>query len=118
SGLLAADGRLYVPRPPYGQHEGKLFCLDIASGGLLWTGDIGGRYVWDRESPIAIGGKVVFGSSRKGTPPGTVVQAWDAATGKPAWEVELNVSGNKAGAIAGATDGKTLYYSAGAGAWQ
>src|SRR4029077_17321458 len=51
-------------------------------------------------------------------PPGTVIQAWDAATGKPAWKVELNVAGSRSGSVGGCTDGKVMYYTAGAGTWQ
>src|SRR5438132_681939 len=49
---------------------------------------------------------VAFGFARKGTPPATIVQAWEAGTGRPAWQVALNLSGNRAGSIAGCTDGK------------
>ncbi|MGQ9662073.1 MAG: outer membrane protein assembly factor BamB family protein [Kiritimatiellia bacterium] len=63
-------------------------------------------------------GKVAFGFAKKGDSPPSVVQAWDAATGETAWQVELNVSGNRAGALAGCTDGKVMYFTAGAQAWQ
>lgn len=118
TGLLAMDGRLYVPRPTFGRMEGAFHCLDLRDGRTLWSTDIGGRYIWERAAPVAAAGKVAFGFGRKGTPPATIIQAWEADTGKPAWEVELNVSGNRAGSIAGCTDGKTMYYTAGAEAWQ
>lgn len=117
SGMLAHDGRLYVPRPTFNIQEGAFYCLDLATGRQLWSADIGGRYIWNREAPVAAAGKVVFGFATKGKPPGTLIQAWDAATGKPAWQVELNVAGNRSGAIGGCTDGKVLYYTAGAGSW-
>jgi len=118
SGMLAANGKLYIPRPTFNSQEGVFWCLDQATGRQLWSVDIGGRYIWERAAPVAAAGKVAFGFAKKGTPPATVVQAWDADTGKPAWQVELNVAGNRAGSIAGCTDGKIMYYTAGAGAWQ
>ena len=118
SGLLAADDRLYIPRPTFGRMEGAFHCLTLRDGETLWSADIGGRYIWERAAPVLAQGVVAFGTGQKGTPPGTRIQAWDATTGKPAWHVELNVSGNRAGSIAGCTDGKIMYFTAGAGAWQ
>ena len=118
AGLLAADGRLFVPRPTFNRQEGTFLCLDQATGRTLWTADIGGRYIWENSSPVVAGDRVAFGFAVKGTPPGTVIQAWEAASGKPAWRVELNVAGNRSGSIAGCTDGRVLYFTAGAGAWQ
>jgi outer membrane protein assembly factor BamB len=118
SGLVAADGRLYIPRPTFGRMEGAFYCLDLRDGSSLWSAEGGGRYIWERAAPVLAQGNVAFGYGQKGTPPGTRIQAWNAATGKPAWHVELNVSGNRAGSIAGCTDGKIMYFTAGAGAWQ
>lgn len=118
SGLLAADGRLYIPRPTFGRMEGAFHCLDLRDGRSLWTADIGGRYIWERAAPVLAQGTVAFGTGQKGAPPGTMIQAWDAETGKPAWHVELNVAGNRSGSIAGCTDGKIMYFTAGADAWQ
>lgn len=118
SGLLVADGRLFVPRPTFNSMEGAFHCLDLRDGHTLWSADIGGRYIWERAAPVAAGGKVVFGFGQKGKPPATILQAWDAATGKPAWQVELNVSGNRAGSIGGCSDGKVIYFTAGASEWQ
>lgn len=118
SGLFVADGRLYIPRPTFGRMEGAFFCLDVRDGQSLWSADIGGRYIWERAAPVLAQGKVAFGSGQKGAPPGTRIQAWDAVTGQPAWHVDLNVSGNRAGSIAGCTDGKVMYFTAGAEAWQ
>jgi outer membrane protein assembly factor BamB len=98
--------------------EGVFYCLDQGTGRLLWSADIGGRYIWERAAPVAAGGKVAFGFGTKGQPPGTMIQAWEPATGKPAWQVELNVSGNRSGSVGGCTDGKTMYFTAGAQAWQ
>lgn len=118
SGLLAADGRLYVPRPTFGRMEGAFHCLDLRDGQSLWSADIGGRYIWERAAPVLAQGNVAFGTGQKGMPPGTQIQAWNATTGKPAWSVELNVAGTRAGSIAGCTDGKVMYFTAGAGSWQ
>lgn len=118
SGMLADGGRLFVPRPTFGRMEGAFFCLDQATGRVLWSADIGGRYIWERAAPVAAAGKVAFGFGTKGTPPGTTIQAWDAETGKPAWQVELDVAGTRSGSVGGCTDGKTMYFTAGAGAWQ
>jgi outer membrane protein assembly factor BamB len=119
--MLAHEGRLYVPRPTFNTQEGVLYCVDLATGRHVWSADIGGRYIWQREAPIAAAGKIAFGYAKKGapagTPPSTVVQAWDAATGKPAWQVELNVAGSRSGSIGGCTDGKVMYYTAGSGTW-
>src|SRR5439155_12409538 len=112
------DGRLFIPRPTFNRHEGVIYCLDLATGRALWDAAIGGRYIWENSSPVAASNKVAFGFSTKGTPPGTVIQAWEAASGKPAWRVELNVAGNRSGSVAGCTDGQVLYFTAGAGAWQ
>lgn len=118
TGLLAAEGRLFVARPTYGRMEGAFHCLDLRDGHTLWTTDIGGRYIWERAAPVLAAGKVAFGFGQKGNPPGTIIQAWEADTGKPAWQVELNVSGNRAGSIGGCSDGKVMFFTAGAGEWQ
>ncbi|MBI3822779.1 MAG: PQQ-binding-like beta-propeller repeat protein, partial [Planctomycetes bacterium] len=118
SGLLAVDGRLYIPRPTFGRMEGAFHCLDLRDGQSLWSKDVGGRYIWERAAPVFAQGKIAFGTGQAGKPPSTRIQAWDAVTGKPAWHVELDVSGNRAGSIAGCTDGKIMYFTAGAGAWQ
>lgn len=118
AGLLATDGRLYLPRPTFGRMEGAFHCLDLRDGRTLWSADIGGRYIWERAAPVLAQGVVAFGTGQKGTPPGTRIQAWDATTGKPGWHVDLNVAGNRAGSIGGCTDGKIMYFTAGAGAWQ
>jgi outer membrane protein assembly factor BamB len=111
TGILADDGRLYVPCPwPRG---GKLLCLDIKTGAILWTAEIGDKGVWDRSSPVVAAGKVVLGHSRKGA---SVVEAWDAKTGQPAWSVEFNVNAGLGGAN-GCAAGDTVYFTAGTEAW-
>jgi outer membrane protein assembly factor BamB len=122
SGMLAEGVRLFIPRPTFGRMEGAFYCLDQRSGRLLWSAEIGGRYIWERAAPVAAEGLVAFGfgtaAGDGGTAAGTMIQAWDQATGRPAWSVELNVAGNRSGSIGGCTDGKTMYFTAGAGAWQ
>jgi outer membrane protein assembly factor BamB len=63
------------------------------------------------------GSLVAFGSTQPNGngPPGATIQAWEAATGKPAWQVDLKVHSNRVGDIAGCTDGKTMYFTAGVG---
>ncbi len=118
SGMLADDQRLYIPRPTFGRMDGAFHCLSLRDGKTLWSADVGGRYIWERAAPVVAQGVVAFGTGVNGKPPGTRIQAWNAVTGKPAWHVELNVSGNRAGSIAGCTDGNIMYFTAGAGAWQ
>lgn len=118
SGMLAHDGKLFVPRPTFGRTEGAFFCLDQQTGELVWSADIGGRYIWERAAPVVAGDKIAFGFGTAGKPPGTMIQAWNTASGKPAWQVELNVAGGRSGSIGGCTDGKTMYFTAGAQKWQ
>ena len=117
AGLLADAGRLFVARPIYGRPEGVFHCLDLRTGRILWSAEIGGRDIWERSSPVVAGDLVAFGSTQpnKNGPPGAMIQAWDVETGKPAWQVDLNVHSNRVGDIAGCTDGKTMYFTAGVG---
>jgi len=127
SGMLAEGGRLFVPRPTFGRMEGAFYCLDQRTGRLLWSADIGGRYIWERAAPVAAAGRVAFGfgtaplagaEAADKSPAGTLIQAWDQATGQKAWQVELNVAGTRSGSIGGCTDCETMYFTAGAGEWQ
>jgi len=117
TGLLVDAGRLFVARPVYGRTEGVFHCLDVRTGKTLWSVGIGGRHVWERSSPVVAGDRVAFGSAQPNPngPPGTAIQAWNVETGRPAWQVDLAVNGNRAGDIAGCTDGKVMYFTAGAG---
>lgn len=130
SGLLIADGRLYVPCPN-DRMAGKLLCLDKRTGQTLWSADIGKRGVWGRGSPLLVAGKVIFGhtvpfsesgakagSTTQPEPPVPLVQAWDAATGAPAWKVALNISGNRAASPDGCAAGDVVVFTAGNEAWQ
>ncbi len=94
TGVLCADGRLYVVRQAT-KDRGLLYCLDGADGRALWTAPVGGASWYARAAPLHAGGVVAFGHL-KGTPPVSVVEAWDAATGQPAWEVRLEVAQHEA----------------------
>ena len=114
AGLLAEAGRVYVPvvnNRSFPQ-KGRFYCLDQQTGAVVWSDEIGGGgndyMTWSRPSPVLAVGKVAFASNPKDTKQ-TVIQAWDAATGAPAWKVEL---GAPQGISFGVTDGKAFYYSA------
>jgi outer membrane protein assembly factor BamB len=120
AGLLVYSGRLFVPRPVYGNgHKdgSTLYCLDVRTGRLLWSSDIGGRGAWERSPAVAAGDLVAFGAQQsvKEGPPVAAVQAFEMKTGREAWRVDLDVRNRRTGDIAGASDGKTLYFTAGAG---
>jgi outer membrane protein assembly factor BamB len=117
AGLLADAGRLFVARPIYGRPEGVFHCLDLRTGRILWSVDIGGRHIWERSSPVVAGDLVAFGSTEpnRNGPPGTMIKAWNVETGKAVWQVDMNVSSNRVGDIAGCTDGKAMYFTAGVG---
>jgi len=117
AGLLVDGGRVFVPvanNRAYPQ-KGMFYCLDQKTGAVAWSAEIGSKDVFSRPSPVVAEGKVAFSFTRKGNKEGetagSVVQAWDAATGQPAWTVELNAPG---GDSFGVTDGKSFYYSAAA----
>lgn len=109
--LLAAGGRVYVPVPNNRANEqkGRFFCLDQKTGDVFWSAEIGRKNVFTRGGPVLAAGKVAYSHARKGKPPKSVVQAWEAATGVPAWEVEISGSAENS---FGVTDGRTFYFSA------
>jgi outer membrane protein assembly factor BamB len=90
TGVLCADGRLYVVRQQ-SKERGLLYCLDLSDGRTVWTAPVGSTNWYARGAPILAEGLVSFGHL-KGTPPASVVEAWDAASGKPAWELKLEVA--------------------------
>lgn len=115
-GLLVAGGRVYVPCPANKAEWAKMLCLDVKDGRVLWTASMGTRAPFSYMSPLLAGGKVAFASEQKGESPGAVIQAWDALTGAPAWQVEMDVAprtGQKAG---GCAEDNTFYYTTG-GMW-
>ncbi|MCH8993098.1 MAG: PQQ-binding-like beta-propeller repeat protein, partial [Acidobacteria bacterium] len=97
SALLAADGKIFVPRmfslryPKSLGSQSMLYCLSGETGDIQWQAPIG---IGDRlrNSPVYSNGVVAFGSLYKeGVPPtffagaeaiGQAIDAWDAATGK------------------------------------
>jgi outer membrane protein assembly factor BamB len=109
--LLADGGRIYVPVPNNrgNEQKGRFLGLDQNTGGVLWSAEIGRKHPFTRGAPVVADGKVAFSYTKKGTPPKSVIQAWDAATGTPAWEVEINASAENS---FGASDGRVFYFSA------
>ena len=93
-----------------GLKTGRLYCLDQKTGEVAWSAEIGSKFVWTRGSPVLADGKVAFAHTRKTPDRVAVVGAWDAATGKDAWQVELKAA--SADNAFGVTDGKTFYFSA------
>jgi outer membrane protein assembly factor BamB len=96
-GVYCENGRTYLarPQPGRGQRDGAVLCLDEATGKTLWSATCGlnGSGLC-KVPPVLMGGRVAF-ATIQGDTPQTVVQAWDADTGKPAWQVELNIQSNR-----------------------
>jgi len=115
-GALCAGGRVYVARPQSSVRAAgsDISCLDESTGQTLWTAPIGAGgegHSW--VSPVLADGRVAF-ASVKGAPAKAAVEAWDAETGKPAWQVELDVkAGKPIRAPAGCASGGTMFFSAG-----
>jgi outer membrane protein assembly factor BamB len=115
-GALSAGGRVYVARPQTrpGLKGSDISCLDESTGKTLWTAEIGAAgdgHSW--VSPVLADGRVAF-ASVKGEPAKPVAEAWDAETGKPAWQVELGVKpGKPIRAPAGCASGGTFFFSVG-----
>lgn len=114
--LCYADGCLYVPRPggyaktnafvPEGASQ--LHCLDVADGGIRWSVPLGGSPdSLSREAPICAKGVVTYPMLRKGT---LLIQAWDARSGKEAWNIELGHFPAEVGVSGCVLDG-TMYFS-------
>ncbi len=118
-GVLWADGRLYVMRN--GVHAGSpdrlnaVFCLDAATGDVLWHREIGapGDHHWGRAAPLLVEGRLVSGAV-KGNPPALWVEAWDARSGEPSWQVPMKATGRGVQMAAGCAEGGILYFSGGA----
>jgi outer membrane protein assembly factor BamB len=87
TGVLCDDGRAYVCRPAT-KNRGMLYCLDLKDGRVLWSAPLGSAHWYARGAPVKVGDVIAFGHL-KGEPAVSVVEAWDAATGTPAWEVKL-----------------------------
>ncbi len=138
---LYHSGRLLVPQA--GQEQGRLRCLDAATGNLQWEAPIPGSPSWNRQLPPVVYKNVVaymFGTGRYGSfaAPGERISwlfnhqenqrfpkshkplfhAYDLKTGKSLWTVdfsEFGAGGDDAGVCL--MDG-TFYYSCHAGALQ
>ena len=100
---------------PNGRPKSELFCLNLSDGATVWTAPIGETGIWDRVAPVFAAGKVAFASLMKSESEPSVIQAWDALTGAPAWRVTLNLT--PPSGAGGCTDGKTMYFSAGREEW-
>jgi len=121
-GALLANGRVYVARPQSSllAPGSDISCLDQSTGKTIWAAPIGATgdgHSW--ASPVLADGRVAF-ASVKAPPtsqPGAVVEAWDAQTGKQAWQVPLQVkrkSGKEAiRAPAGCALGDVMFFSVG-----
>ncbi len=68
--------------------EGKLHCLDLASGGLVWRHDLRAEYKVPQDFFGTAGTPLVEGDTlvlNVGAPGGPSVAAFDLATGKEVW---------------------------------
>ncbi|HUR57628.1 MAG TPA: PQQ-binding-like beta-propeller repeat protein [Opitutaceae bacterium] len=80
---VVADGRVFT----FGA-EGKLHCLDLQTGQVLWQRDILGEFNLKQNffgvgaTPLVEGGQVII---NVGAPGGPCVAAFDVATGKMTW---------------------------------
>ncbi len=87
TGVLCAGGRLYTVRQA-SKDRGLLHCVDLEGGATVWTAPVGGAQWYARGAPVHLREVVAFGHL-KGDPPAAVVEGWEAATGRPLWEVRL-----------------------------
>jgi len=103
--LLLDRGRLFVTRsetssrrrPP---EEGgpSLSAFEARTGSLLWQKSWGSLQGTCRTSPVAVG-EVVAGVTTEGDPPMPVALAFDAATGRALWRLELSGEPSKRGKL-------------------
>ena len=128
SALLAAEGRLYVPRmfslryPKSLGARSKLYCLSGETGDIEWEASIG---IGDRlrASPVYCNGVVAFGSLYKAGDPPTfftgpdavnqAIDAWDATSGHRLWRVELSSSGTFLNGPAGCAGDGVMFFTGG-----
>jgi outer membrane protein assembly factor BamB len=118
--MLLDGGRLYINRngramAKPGDGGSEFLAVDARTGATLWQQPWGSIQSTCRGSPVLVG-KVVAGFTAEGMPPKPVARAFDAATGKPLWRVELPTDLPK-GVAGGACvlDG-VMYFSCG-GTW-
>jgi len=101
SSPAVADGRVYVGEGLHADYDCMLYCIDEATGDLVWEFQSGSHV---ESSPCVADGRVYFGGGFDG------VYCVDAATGEEVWHVEnLHVDG--APAVA---DGICFFGSGGA----
>ncbi len=119
-GLLCAGGRIYVAQQQQKRFMKKklsrLYCLRESDGGTDWQVDVGpiAGGLWKTKTPPVLAAGRVALVSVKGDSGGPVVEAWDAATGKPAWKVPLKVK--KFGPPpAWCAQGDVMFFSCGGG---
>src|SRR5439155_14741126 len=93
-------------------HDGRLFCLDAASGRTLWHADIGATL---QSSPTVAGGVVFLGARNN------AVMAFDESTGRRLWtsstgapvDASVAVSNNMVFVASGGLDPKLLAFRVG-----
>jgi outer membrane protein assembly factor BamB len=116
--LLLDRGRLFVTRNAPSSRRRKpeeggasFSAFDARDGKLLWQTEWGRLQGTCRTAPVAMG-DVVAGITTEGEPVRPVARAFDAATGKPGWRVEL--PGNEKSLAGGACilDG-VMFFSCG-----
>lgn len=76
SSVAVVEGRAY-----FGAWDGKVYCLDAATGKPVWSRQTGGIIHW--SFPAVSGGRVVIGSTDG------AVQCLSAADGQPLWKAQL-----------------------------
>jgi outer membrane protein assembly factor BamB len=110
AGPLYAEGKVFVSCPSL-RKDGKLVCLDVKDGQIIWTaeigagGQMGGQYV---GTPLIFaGGRVILPHVKKGA--GLVAEAWESKTGKSVWQVPFDVDSDVFGG--GCSDGKVVYFT-------
>ena len=119
--ILCAQGNVYVPQtfspryPKVDDQNTALYCLDGASGKILWKSPLGGAGVSDRlrASPVEAAGVVAVGYLDRRSKGAHRVQAWDARTGKALWKVKLESSGSSLEGPAGCSENGVMYFTGG-----
>ncbi len=118
--LLVCDERVFVSRmfspryPKTPDLPSKFYCLDLLTGDVLWSHNIG---IGDRLrcSPVCVDGVVAYGSLYETVreSPRQIVEGWDAASGEPLWRVPLNSSGLMLNGPAGCGGEGVMYFTGG-----
>jgi outer membrane protein assembly factor BamB len=77
SSPVYADGKLYFGEGYHMDQDSRLFCLDAATGKMLWAFETNSH---TESTPAVADGKVVFGAGDDG------LMCLDAVTGKQIWQ--------------------------------